>query len=294
MTAEGSTFAQRTLGQQLRALREKAKVSQAQAGEALGASPQTIGRLEEGFSWRSANDLRMNALCDLYNASDEERKVILALARETRIAARRGGGWWQPHLDRNTTEFDLYAAAEEQAVRLTAWAVIRLPVLVRTPEYCRAVAWTESPNAPAEQIEARVQRELKRQARLQDPAFTAEVFVSEAALREEWGGPAVMADQHDYLAEMNDLPNVSIRLVPFATRTHIGALIGSFSLLEFPTMPNTRMTQPPIVHIEEHVGDLYLERAKEVAPYQSAVAKLRRSASTRLARADSETPESVR
>ncbi|MFF0494302.1 helix-turn-helix domain-containing protein [Nocardia sp. NPDC004068] len=279
MPAEGSTFARRALGQQLRTLRERAEVSQAAAARVLGISPQTMGRLEEGLSARSASDLYMNTLCNLYHVSDKERQLILALAHETRVTAKWGGGWWRPHLDRDITDFDPYAALEHQATRLTAWAVIRLPVLVRTPDYSRAVAWTDTPNAPTHHTEERVHRELKRQARLDDPDFTAEIILSEAALREEWGGPAVMAEQRQHLTELGQRPNISIRVVPFTTRNHIGASLGSFSLLEFPMMPKSRMTQPPIVHIEEHVGDLYLERSKEVARYTSAITELRRLAS---------------
>ncbi|MFF0489775.1 helix-turn-helix domain-containing protein [Nocardia sp. NPDC004068] len=278
MPPEGSSSARRTLGEKLRALRKRAEVSQAAAARVLGISPQTMGRLEEGLSARSASDLYMNTLCNLYHATDDERRLILALACETRVTAQRGGGWWQSHLDRVISDFDRYTMLEQQAIRVTTWAVILLPVLVRTPDYCRAVAWTDTPNAPTDQIEERVQRQLKRQARLDDPAFTTEIFVSEAALREEWGGPAVMADQREHLTELAHRPNVSIRIVPFTTRNHIGALLGSFSLLEFPKMPKSKMTQPPIVHIEEHVGDLYLERAHEIARYKSAITELRNSA----------------
>ncbi|MGV9675293.1 helix-turn-helix domain-containing protein [Nocardia sp. NPDC003482] len=280
MPAEGSTSARRTLGQKLRALRKKASVSQAAAARVLGISPQTMGRLEEGLSARSASDLYMNTLCNLYHATDDERRLILALACETRRTAQWGGGWWQPHLDREIPDLDPYIALEEQAIRVTAWAVIRLPLHVRTPDYCRAMAWTDTPNAPTDQIEERVQRQLKRQARLDDSSFAAEIFLSEAALREEWGGPAVMAEQRQHLTELDQRPNVSIRVVPFTTRNHVGALLGSFTLLEFPMMPKSRMTQPPIVHIEEHIGDLYLERAQEIARYRSAITELRNSVST--------------
>ncbi|MFF0494752.1 helix-turn-helix domain-containing protein [Nocardia sp. NPDC004068] len=277
MPAEDSTSARRTLGQKLRALRKKASVSQAAAARVLGISTQTMGRLEEGLSARSASDLYMNTLCNLYHATDDERRLILALASETRRTAQRGGGWWQPHLDREIGDFDPYTTLEDQAIRLTAWAIIRLPTLVRTPAYSRAIAWTDTPNAPTDHTEERVHRELKRQARLDDPNFTAEIFLSEAALREEWGGPAVMAEQRQHLTELDQRPNVSIRVVPFTTRNHIGALLGSFTLLEFPMMPKSRMTQPPIVHIEEHIGDLYLERAAEIARYKSALTELRNS-----------------
>ncbi|MFF0488040.1 helix-turn-helix domain-containing protein [Nocardia sp. NPDC004068] len=278
----GSTLARRALGRKLHVLRKRADVSQARAAAVLGISSQTMGRLEEGLSARSASDLYMNTLCDLYRASDNERRLVLALAYETRLNAKYGGGWWRAQLDRTIADFDPYAALEDAAVRLTAWGVIVLPAIVRTPDYCRAVAWTRSPNAPTEEIEEWIQRETKRQRRLEDSTFDIEIFVSEAALREEWGGPAVMAEQRRYLAEIGERANVCIRIVPYAARSHIGALVGPFSFLTFPMMPKTRMTQPPVVHIEAYAGDLYLERAEEICHYGSAITELRRIASSEI------------
>ncbi|MFF0490035.1 DUF5753 domain-containing protein [Nocardia sp. NPDC004068] len=253
-------------------------MSQFQAARILGISPQTMGRLEDGLSVRSASDLYMNTLCDNYGISDEHRRMILALAREVRTTAKNGGGWWRPHLDRTEGDPDPYSAVDDAATRMTAWSVILLPKIVRTPDYCRAVAWTEFPNAPADLIEGRIDRSLKHARRLEDLSFHAEIILSEAAIREEWGGPGVMAEQRRHLAELAERPNVSVRVVPFDTRNHIGALTGPFALLEFPLLPHTRFLEPPLIYIEEYVGNLYLERSAEVASYKSVIPELRRVA----------------
>ncbi|MGV9679833.1 helix-turn-helix domain-containing protein [Nocardia sp. NPDC003482] len=276
MVAEGSTLARRALGRQLESLRKRAGISQFQAARVLGISPQTMGRLEDGLSAPSARDLYMNALCDRYGVSDDTRRMILALAHEVRAAVKHGGGWWRPHVDRGTDGSDPYSTVDDAVKRLTAWSVILLPPVVRTPDYCRAVAWTADPNAPTEQVEARIERSLKPLERLNDSNFTAEIFLSEAAIREEWGGPGVMAEQRRHLAELTQRPNVSIRLVPFNTRNHIGALVGPFSLLEFPLLPHSKFVEPPLVYIEEYVGNLYLERSEEVGRYKAALTELRR------------------
>ncbi|MFF0490399.1 Scr1 family TA system antitoxin-like transcriptional regulator [Nocardia sp. NPDC004068] len=278
MVAEGSTLARRALGRQLEALRKRAGISQFQAARVLGISPQTMGRLEDGLSAPSARDLYMNALCDHYGVSDGMRRTILALAHDVRAAVRHGGGWWRPHMDRRNDAFDPYSAVEDAVKRLTAWSVVLLPKIAQTPDYCRAVAWTAHPNAPTEQIEASVERSLKQRERLNDSNFDAEIFLSEAAVREEWGGPSVMAEQRRHLAELTQRPNVSIRLVPFNTRNHIGALVGPFSLLEFPLLPHSKFVEPPLVYIEEYVGNLYLERSEEVGRYKAALTELRRVA----------------
>ncbi|MFF0494173.1 Scr1 family TA system antitoxin-like transcriptional regulator [Nocardia sp. NPDC004068] len=280
MPAQGSTLALRALGRRLYTLRKKADISQGYAASILGISPQTMGRVEEGLSARSASDLYMNTLCDLYNAPQDERRLILALAHEVRVIAKRGGGWWRAHLDQGPVDFDPYTVVEGAANRLTIWAVIVLPAIVRTPDYTRAMTWTLHPNEPTDQNEERIQRALKQQRSLDDPDLTVEIILSEAALREEWGGSAVMAEQRRHLAEIAQRPNVTIRVVPFTTRHHLGPLVGPFSLMEFPPMSKSRMTHPPIVHIEGYAGDLYLERFEEVSHYKAAIPELRRAALT--------------
>ncbi|MGV9676960.1 helix-turn-helix domain-containing protein [Nocardia sp. NPDC003482] len=274
----GSTLTRRALGRQLHTMRKLAGITQNQAARMVGISPQTMARWEEGISPRSANDLFVNALCDRYGVPDEKRRIILDLAKEVRAIAKHGGGWWRADSDRSSSEFDPHAILEDSATRVTSWRIILLPKIVQVPGYCRAVAWTESPNLPSDHIERRVEESLKQQQRLDDPGFTARIFLSEAAIREEWGGPAVMDEQRRYLAEVGRRPNISIRVVPFNSRRHIGALVGSFSLMEFPILPRTRFTEPPIVYIEEYVGDLYLERSEEVSRYKEAIAELQRVA----------------
>ncbi|MGV9674982.1 helix-turn-helix domain-containing protein [Nocardia sp. NPDC003482] len=278
MPAEGSTIARRALGRQLEKLRKAAEFSQNRAAKIIGISPQTMARLEDGLSVPSTNDLYMNALCDHYNVPDDQRRTILAMAREARASSRNGGGWWRAHMDRPADDFDPRVFLDDAALRLTAWHVILLPEIVQTLDYQRAVAWTACPNLPSREIDERLERSAKRQGRLEDSAFAVEIFLSEAAVREEWGGPAVMAEQRRHLIEIGQRSNVSIRLVPFETRGHLGALVGSFALLEFPLLPHTRFVERPIVHIEQYTGDLYLERTAEVDRYKSAITELRRVA----------------
>lgn len=102
--------------------------------------------------------------------------------------------------------------------------------------------------------------------------------MSEAVLREEVGGPAVLAEQLHRLAEVGALPNVSIRVVPFNARNHLGVLVGSCFLMEFPPLPQSKLVEPPIVYVEGYAGDLYLEREEEVGHYRTALAEIGRVA----------------
>ncbi|MBF4999855.1 helix-turn-helix domain-containing protein [Nocardia sp. BSTN01] len=277
MSVTGSTLARRALGRELRRLREAKGVKQAAAARAAETSPQSIGRIEEGLSTRTTG-LQVNALCDFYGASDEDRRTLLGLVSEVRASRERGGGWWRAYADELATDFDHYLALEEAARRFTAWKLSVIPGMLQTAAYRRALAWAEAPDAPTEQIEMRVQIATHRQTRLSDDTFTVDVLLHEAAVRDQVGGPAVAAEQLHHLAEMSERPNVSVRVVPFDARRHLGSMVGSFILLEFPDLPLSKLTEPPIIYVEEYAGDLYLERPEEISRYRHALEEIGRVA----------------
>ncbi|MFQ6397165.1 helix-turn-helix domain-containing protein [Nocardia sp. KC 131] len=277
MSATGSTLPRRALGRELRRLRTAKAMTQADAARAGETSPQSIGRMEEGQSTRVTN-MMVNALCDAFSATDVERKTLLGLVQEVRSARERGGGWWRAYADQIATDFDHYLALEESASRLTAWKVAILPGLLQTPEYRREIAWAESPDAPADVIEKRIEWATRRQTRLENPHFTVDVILLESVLRDQVGGSTVMAGQMHHLAKVAELPNVSVRVVPFSARSILGSYVGSFSLLEFPELPQSKLVEPPIVYVEEYAGDLYLERDAEVERYRHALREINRVA----------------
>ncbi len=274
----GSTLAQRALGRELRRLRNVKGVGQSQAARIAETSHQTIGRIEEGQTTRITM-LQVNALCDSYGATEEERRICLDLVKEIR-ASREGkmtASWWRAYADAQTTGFDHYLALEDAVDKLTIWQLMIVPGLLQTREYRRAIAWTESPNLPTEQMERRIEWQTYRQERLKDPDLHITAFLSEAVLRDQIGGKAVIADQLRQLIALADRPNIVVRVAPFAAGPHVGRFAGSFTLLEFPAVPSG-LVPPPIVYSEGYAGDLYLEREAEVQRYQRVVHEIGRVA----------------
>ncbi|WP_439956544.1 helix-turn-helix domain-containing protein [Nocardia nova] len=97
-------------------------MGQSQAARIAETSHQTIGRIEEGQTTRITS-LQVNALCDSYGATDEERRVCLDLVKEIR-ASREGkvtASWWRAYADQISTGFNHYLALEDAADRLTIW-----------------------------------------------------------------------------------------------------------------------------------------------------------------------------
>lgn len=76
-----------------------------------------------------------------------------------------------------------------------------------------------------------------------------QVALNESVLRRPVGGAEVMAAQLDRLAETSELPNVSLRVVPFAAGFHPGILSGSFNILRFVHNPTCNGQAPrPTAH----------------------------------------------
>ncbi|MFI5719653.1 helix-turn-helix domain-containing protein [Nocardia sp. NPDC051750] len=271
----GSTLPKRALGRELRRLRERRGTSQAAAARAIEVSPQTIGRMEDGHASRPTT-LQVNGLCDLYQASDEERRFLLDLLRELRVAKQTGGTWWRAFADEIPADFNHFLALEAAASRITSWQVTLLPGLLQTPDYRRALTWSAHPNRSSADIERRIDLATQRQDRLSDNTFHMEVLLSEAVLRHGIGGYGVMADQLLHLLELSELPNISIRVVPFMSRSQLGLIVRSFAYLQFPVPSNTRISEPPVVYVEGYTGSLYLERDPEIAQYAQAIHGIRR------------------
>ncbi|WP_036503997.1 MULTISPECIES: helix-turn-helix domain-containing protein [Nocardia] len=276
----GSTLAQRALGRELRRLRNLKGMGQSQAARIAETSHQTIGRIEEGQTTRITS-LQVNALCDSYGASDEERRICLDLVKEIR-ASREGkvtASWWRAYADQISTGFNHYLALEDAADRLTIWKTTIVPGLLQTPDYRRALAWAEHPDLPGEQLERRIEWQTHRQERLGDANVRITALLHEAVLADQVGGEAVIREQLKFFVSLSERPNISIRVVPFTASSALGSYVGSFTLLEFPDLISG-LAQPPIVYVEGWAGDLYLEREAELQRYLPALREIRRVALT--------------
>jgi hypothetical protein len=96
------------------------------------------------------------------------------------------------------------------------------------------------------------------------------VAINEAVLRRPVGGAQVLTGQLRRLHEVSALPNVSIRVVPFAAGLHHGIMSGPFVILTFPRNGNGQEAEPPTVYAESLTGALYLDKPREIARYAAA------------------------
>jgi transcriptional regulator with XRE-family HTH domain len=127
--------------------------------------------------------------------------------------------------------FAQYARYEHQAGVIKAHAALRVPALLQTPEYARALLEGAQVVQDVDQVlEERMARQdiLKRP----DPP-DLQVLIKQSVLEDLYGGPEVMRGQLAHLLDMSRLRNVIIRAVPRSIGAYAG-VDGSFTLLSTP------------------------------------------------------------
>jgi transcriptional regulator with XRE-family HTH domain len=262
----GSTVPRRQLGRYLRELRNKQRLTVRTAAEKLEWSEAKIWRIETGQT--SLRSLDVEAVCRIYGAPADLTEALMGLAKETKAK-----GWWQAYGDVVPEWFDVYIGLEEAASSISTYESELVPGLLQAEEYARTVIKAEHHEDSDEEIDRRVRLRMERQTlvrRVTSPP-QLRVTLNEGILRRPVGGPAVMARQLGQLAETAELPNVSLRVVPFGAGMHHGLLTGPFVILRFPLNGDGRDSEPPTVYADGITGALYLDKPQEIERYDMAL-----------------------
>jgi hypothetical protein len=252
----GSAVVRMMLGAQLRRHREWAGLTPEAAGYRIRASRSKISRMETGrvgFKERDVADL-----LELYGVSEPR---ILASMLELASQAN-AQDWWAKFSDVLPDWFEPYLGLEAAAALIRTFDLQFVNGLFQTAAYARSVASIGLRGAGAAEVDRRVGVRLRRQELL-TAARAPRVWsiIDEAALRRAVGGPEVMRGQLRHLAEMAQLPNVTLQVVPFRIGGH-DAAGGSFTVLRF-AEPDV----PDVVYIEQLTGAMYLEKRADVDHY---------------------------
>lgn len=269
VSAQGPAGSRRRLGAELRRLRANAGLHLDQVAEQVPCSTSKVSRLETGKG--SPKLIDVQRLMQIYGVtSDTESDMLLRLVRDS-----RSRGWWEPYTDGVTPErFVLdspgrYAALENDATAVRSFDITVVHGLLQTEAYIRGVISPLLPHHSRLEIDRLVELRLKRQEALRrtEPApLELLAVLDEAVLRRPVGGAEVMVGQLRHLQELSGLPNVTIRVLPFAVGM-LRAHAGHFVLLEIPGSLGSDM-----VYVEGHAGDSYLAGESDVDLYKDVLA----------------------
>ncbi|HEY6497228.1 MAG TPA: helix-turn-helix transcriptional regulator [Trebonia sp.] len=242
----------------LRSLRTGTGLTTDEVAERLGVSRSKVSRLENGR--RGASKADIARLCELYQVDDEYRLRLTELA-----AGGKERAWWQ----RLNLTYGDYVGLEAEAESISDYGLALVPGLLQTPDYARALVRAGGPTLPLSTVEERVQARITRQRLLSAagaPAFVA--VLDESVLHRVVGSPSVMLAQLTQLLEMSQLPNVTIRVVPFDAGVVLSG-VNKFIILRF-----ALNDIPGIVLVEDLTDHRYLEEGADVEAYNATFHRL--------------------
>ncbi|SMF07628.1 helix-turn-helix transcriptional regulator [Streptomyces sp. Amel2xC10] len=255
--SERTTTRRRQLGAMMRKLRARKGLTLEEAGHLVGVSKATISRYETQagpVKW-----LVVDALCREYEASDAERRAVVAIAKNARQQ-----GWWSSFADSIPESMNLLLTLEDEAVRESHFSCVYVPGLLQTRDYSTALQRANEVPLEHAEIERLVGIRMKRQDILVRPKpLRLWAILDESVIRRVVGSAEVMREQLDRLIEANEWPHITLQVLPFAKGAHAAAL-GSFVIIGG--------TEPSldVVYVDFHTGSLFLEKDEELERYRLA------------------------
>ncbi|CAL9343683.1 helix-turn-helix transcriptional regulator [Streptomyces sp. Tu 3180] len=259
------TLLKMLVGVQLAGFREDAGLAQDQAARAVGFSAAKLSRIESGKGRRPPTESDVRALLELYGTDDYEASVLLRLLR-------RAGepGWWQRYDKRLMPEwFDRLVGLQEAAATIRTFEIQYVPGLLQTAAYTRAVVERGLPNAPASEVQRRVELRMQRaRLLLREGAPQLWAVIDESVLLRVLGGSGVMREQLEHLVRMAERPNVTVQIVPLDV-TNASAPAIPVTYLRF-----GGLDLPDVVYLEHIRSANFLEDRDETEEYRIALDRL--------------------
>lgn len=257
------------LSRRLQERRQEAGLSLEQAARSLRVTPLTIRRLEKAEV--ALKPLYVEKLLQTYGAGPREIEEFCALAEQANEP-----GWWYPYRDVLPGWFKAYVSLETGARALRTYEPHYVTGLLQTPEYVHACLRGGFPNESEDALAQRVELRLRRQGLLErEDAPTLWVVMEEAVLHRQVGSAAIMRAQIERLLEYNELPHVSVDIVPFSAGAHVGAC-APFTYFRF-----AEPELPDVVYSEILSAAVYLDQRADVSTHLEAHNRLSLLTSTR-------------
>ncbi len=252
----------RLVGTALRRYRETVGYDLADAARVLGCDRSKISRIESGERGIRAPEL--HALLTEYGVDSPAKEALAGLSRPA-----GGRCWWQDYGGVVLEGMKDFAAIEALASSVCVYDAHRVPELLQTPDYARALIDARETDGD----EARDQM-LAAVAARQQAVFGSRpqiaLVIAEAALLNVVGGPKVTRDQLTELARVSsDSGHVTIHVLPLTRGTQVAAT-GPMTIVGIGGVPSLGA-----VHVPGVRGGICLTDAADVAAYARAFEQLK-------------------
>jgi transcriptional regulator with XRE-family HTH domain len=267
----------RLLGTALRRYRESLGYGLEDAAKILECDRSKISRIETGQRGIRVKELR--ELLAEYGVADKEQAALTAVAHQGRQQ-----GWWQEYKDVLTDAGQDFVIMEAAATEILGYEPHRVPALLQTADYCRAVAAADPAFSHDAQRDHAVEVTLTRQRMvLAERQPRMQLLLGEGVLHQSVGGADVMRAQLAQLAAVADHgpdAGVTLQVLPFSAGAHTAAGCGGMAVLRFADTPGIG-----VIHLDALSGGVSLDGPDEVTRYLRAFAQLRLAALTPAASA---------
>jgi transcriptional regulator with XRE-family HTH domain len=255
---------QRRVARTLRDWRRSKGATQEEVAKPLHWSVPKLSRFERADT--IAGPAEIIAIGTVLDIDEAERDRLVRLA-----AASLETGWWNTYTpDAVRLDFEDYLEVEEVATRLQTFEIHLVPGLLQTAEYYEAILREAVKGSHDELLNARRQLRQERQARLDASGSSPlgyHAIIHESALHLPIGGPDVMRNQLEHLLSRNELPNVTLQILPI----EVGAYPGLGCAYHLVTSGPDDVQG---VYLENLHDGLYMEDDAEIQVYTLAFERL--------------------
>lgn len=248
-----STLRTRELGIELHRLRDAAHLSGQYVADTLGMSQAWLSKLETGA--RQTSILELGTLLGFYKAPPEARKRVARL-----LAEGDSGSVVRLH-DGSPDSLAVATSNVELTAAIKSYDPLIVPWPLQTEAYARAVTGDQAAT------QARMERQATLFRRFDSPPKVT-VYVPEAAVLRPGAPGAVMHEQLQYLASLQEWYRVDVHVVP-ERPVFNPALRHAVTLLEL------KEPQSPVVYEETETALVLHDAGTAVV---AAMSKFRRLA----------------
>jgi transcriptional regulator with XRE-family HTH domain len=265
MTTSAPPVRRRLVGKALRRYREGRGYTLEDAAGVLECDRSKMSRIETGQRGIRGKELR--ELLAEYGIAGE-RQAILEL-----LADPRGAFGWYRDYDRVLPDaWRDYLTLETAASKISVYEAQRVPGLLQTPAYARALAERDPALKDAAVRDRAVEAvAARRWAILEAAGAEVRLIIGQAALHQQVGNAAVMDEQLRALARTAaDSGSVTVQILPFDCGAHAAVGEGSVSILQFEQAPGLGL-----VHLGGIGGGVCLEGQADLGAYAGVFEQLR-------------------
>ncbi|MFF9522809.1 helix-turn-helix transcriptional regulator [Streptomyces achromogenes] len=188
-------------GEELRLRRIAAGLTQEQLSEIVVCSPTLISHWEAGRRLPKP---------------DDARRIDQALGTDGFFER-----WLEDLESRYDPRFSTAVELEQHATLIQHFSLTLVPGLLQTPEYARAVFTAYRPNATDQELDQMVVSRTERAKIFDGPSIPVVwTLLDEAVLHRAVGGPRVMAEQLNKIAELADSRRIRLHVLPYRVGAH--------------------------------------------------------------------------